>query len=719
MNAAYRKLLALDDAMLHPPLIERGEAIAPRHPMTGQPLPRDEWPSVRLLRGEAFTGPESVDVLVRAHDGRDLLLSCAGAPTRDERGAVEGAVMVIRDVTERRRLEREMRFQASMLERAHDAIFMWELSGRITYWNRGAELLYGYSRDEAIGQVSHDLLRTHHGVSAEEFEAVIERDGEWTGELIHTTSDGRQVTVSSRQQVLREPDGTRHVLESSRDVTEQRRLEHEVRASEARLRAILELLPVGVAFVDANGKAEIVNRALKIIWGEDAPLSESTADPAAYNAWWPATGERVRPEESGMALALATGEVTLSRELDIETYDGTRKTILDSDAPLLDESGNIVGGMSVLVDITERKRLEQRTHDILEALLAMAEALMLNTGDATSDGGARQLDADAPFPSHAGVRRVMELTQRVFHGQYTAVTITEPERKALRPIAVVGLSTEIEQRWWQSVAHGHLTDYLPSAFIERFYAGEVMVLDMSEQPPVPGQDYFGIQAILVTPALMRSGHLCLLGAEVRGRKVFSPEEIDLARAAAHLVALILEREQSERERAEAQAHEMAAIEAKTQMDEFVGIASHEMRTPLTSITANVQLAARDLKALAAEDDGAPESAERAKLARAHMIMERTSRQVARLDRLVGDLLDVSRIESGKLELRREHDDLLAIVREAVQEQRAAWPRRTITLDLPHRSGLPIYADGDRVGQVIINYLTNALKYSPESQPVTI
>ena len=726
MNGAAQTLFGLDDpagyAAFSPE--QRAQVVSPRDE-NGQPIPVEHSGLHRLLSGESLTGANAVDVRLRLADGRTLDVNISGAPLRSPTGEIVGAVAISRDVTERRALERASRFQASMLERAHDAIFMWELGGPVSYWNRGAELLYGYSSDEAVGQVSHDLLHTNHGVSVKEFEATIERDGEWTGELIHTTHHGRQVTVLSRQQLLREPDGRRHVLESSRDVTEQRRLEREIRASEARLRAILELLPVGVAFVDASGQAEIVNRALKAIWGEDVHVARSSAEYGEHRAWWPETGQRVRPEEWGLARALATGQVSPAQEIDIEAHDGERKTILDSDAPLLDESGNVIGGMSVLVDITERKRLERRTHDILEALLAMAEALMLDSGgaDPKQDEAQREARTDgdaALFVSHPGVRRVMELTQRVFRGQYTAVTVTEPERKALRPIAVVGLSAEIEQRWWQSVTQGQLTDYFPPALVERLHAGEVMVLDMSEQPPVPGQDYFGIQAILVAPALTRAGHLCLLGAEVRGRTAFSPEEIDLARAAVRLVALILEREQLDRDRAEARTHELAAVEAKQRMDEFVGIASHEMRTPLTSITANVQLAERDLKALAAAtDDDATDSKAHSKLERAHMIMERTSRQVARLDRLVGDLLDVSRIESGKLELRLEPHDLLAIVREAVQEQRAAWPLRTVALDLPHRASLPIHADGDRIGQVVSNYLTNALKYSAESQPVTI
>ncbi|HEV2405998.1 MAG TPA: PAS domain S-box protein, partial [Ktedonobacterales bacterium] len=272
MNAAAQTLFDLDNPTeyaAYPPE-QRSQLISPRDEY-GQAIPVEQSGLHRLLRGESLTGANAVDVRLRLADGRTLDVNITGAPLRGPTGEITGAVAISRDVTERRRLEQDIRFQASMLERAHDATFMWELDGPISYWNRGAELLYGFTRDEAVGQVSHHLLRTKHGVPVKEFEAAIERNGEWTGELIHTTRDGRQVTVLSRQQLLREPDGRRYVLETSRDVTEQRRLEREVRASEARLRAIVELLPVGVAVVDASGKAQIVNQALKAIWGEDVP----------------------------------------------------------------------------------------------------------------------------------------------------------------------------------------------------------------------------------------------------------------------------------------------------------------------------------------------------------------------------------------------------------------------------------------------------------------
>jgi PAS domain S-box-containing protein len=106
---------------------------------------------------------------------------------------------------------------------------VWELPGTIIYWNHGAEQLYGFSKQEAIGRLSHDLLRTEHPMPAELFEAMIERHGTWTGELTHTTRDDRRIIVESRHLVMREPDGRRLVLETNRDITERKRAEEEVR----------------------------------------------------------------------------------------------------------------------------------------------------------------------------------------------------------------------------------------------------------------------------------------------------------------------------------------------------------------------------------------------------------------------------------------------------------------------------------------------------------
>jgi PAS domain S-box-containing protein len=133
------------------------------------------------------------------------------------------------------RLTRALRQQANLLQQAHDAIFVWEFPRTIVYWNRGAEQLYGFSREEAMGRLGHELLRTEHPMPTADFEATLERDGEWTGELTHTTRDGRKIIVESRHVLMREADGRRLVLETNRDVIERKRAEQALEELAGRL----------------------------------------------------------------------------------------------------------------------------------------------------------------------------------------------------------------------------------------------------------------------------------------------------------------------------------------------------------------------------------------------------------------------------------------------------------------------------------------------------
>jgi signal transduction histidine kinase len=90
-----------------------------------------------------------------------------------------------------------------------------------------------------------------------------------------------------------------------------------------------------------------------------------------------------------------------------------------------------------------------------------------------------------------------------------------------------------------------------------------------------------------------------------------------------------------------------------------------------------------------------------------------------LDRLVNDLVDITRIRTGRLDLHLAPADLTPIVHEAVEEQRQVHPDRTLHLECPEEQRAPVMADAYRLGQVVTNYLTNALKYSPADRPVTV
>ncbi|MFC5069092.1 PAS domain-containing sensor histidine kinase [Flaviflagellibacter deserti] len=144
--------------------------------------------------------------------------------------------------------------RARLLDLSHDAIFVHDLSGNITYWNRGAEQLYGWSSDEAAGQQPRELIRTVFPMSHEAIIAEIHQTGRWEGELIQTTRDGRRLTVSSRWALQRDDqDRPLAILETNTDVTEQKRADAELRRSERRYRNIFDAAGVSIWEQDYSG----------------------------------------------------------------------------------------------------------------------------------------------------------------------------------------------------------------------------------------------------------------------------------------------------------------------------------------------------------------------------------------------------------------------------------------------------------------------------------
>jgi len=423
----------------------------------------------------------------------------------------------------------------------------------------------------------------------------------------------------------------------------------------------------------------------------------------------------------------------------------------------------------------------------------MASDSEANDTDAAMATAHLAVGTDAPGVTtqvSAGNGATDQLTQlilAVLGSRRVAVLLSDPSNGILTPAASVGLAPAEERRWRNRLGGGAFADLLPNAALrDRVATGESLALNVRAAVAGDHADalaLFGARVVVVAP--MRVGGrmigLLLIGADAdedqttgvsavgangpgdaskssgvadaaedaEGRRPGAAEDacpsatLALADAVARMAALALDRERLIQERAEERAEEraqrIALSDANERMDEFLAIASHELKSPLTTIKGNVQLANRRIRRLllsggagapatpttrpgptadANAPSGAPDPGTDDQRALAIELLQRTEQQITRLNRLVDDLLDTSRIQAGKLELRQAPCDLARLAREVVEEQRQSQPTRALSLDAPDQPVM-IHADADRVRQVIINYITNALKYSPADRPVAV
>lgn len=168
------------------------------------------------------------------------------------------AITVFKDELEQRVAERTeaLQRQADLLELAHSAILVIDGEARITFWNRAAEEMYGWTKAEAEGQPARTLLSTQYPVSYHQYASTLTREGRWEGELAHTTKDGRQINVLSRQALQNDARNSRTIMQINLDVTEARQMEQHLR--QAQKQEALGTLAGGIAHDFNNILAAII-----------------------------------------------------------------------------------------------------------------------------------------------------------------------------------------------------------------------------------------------------------------------------------------------------------------------------------------------------------------------------------------------------------------------------------------------------------------------------
>ncbi|HEX8032740.1 MAG TPA: PAS domain S-box protein, partial [Ktedonobacterales bacterium] len=424
---------------------------------------------------------------------------------------------------------------------------------------------------------------------------VFEADGslrEWVG--VHTDITARKELEDTQLQVARE---------AARNASE--------------LEATFEALTAGIVVYNAQGSVQRINSSARRLLGiktdEDSRLlaadgcfkhlmpRDLRGQPLSFDVWPPHR--------------LLHGEVlTADNTADylIRTLDGRDILLGVSGSPIYGADGDVGGAVLIFRDVTERRRLQRRTRDSLDALLAIAEALV-QAPDAPTPGRVLSeqarlteptedamdaMDADISLPQASSgapsataspankiAQRLCELTRSMLGCSRVGILSVDLAAQRQQPVAVVGLSPEQEQIWRKDPAvNGPL---IPSPYpdmLEKLCAGQVVLFELSASHFVDGLNHYGARMVLAAP--MRIGETLVgtmlidYGGDAHD---YTQDELALAAAVAKLAALVIQRDHLLSERTEAQARELALLEANRRMDEFLSIASHELRSPLTTI----------------------------------------------------------------------------------------------------------------------------------------
>ena len=378
------------------------------------------------------------------------LLQVAYAPEFDERGTVTGFIAAIIDITERKQAEQARATLAAIVESSEDAIVSKDLNGVITSWNRGAERLYGYSRQEAVGQ-SVTLVIPEERLDGEAPILDQIRRGEAVPqyETVRQRKDGTLIDIALTVSAIRNDEGQIvGVSKVAHDITERKRAEAALRESEERLRLFIEHAPAAIAMFDRDMRYVAVSRR----WLADYGLPEDILGQSHY-ALFPEVPERWRAaHQQGLA-----GIVARAEEDCFERTDGTVHWLRWEIRPWRDKVGGIGGIIIFAEDITAGKAAEDALRESEAQHRATFDNAAVGIAHVGLDG--RWLRCNDALCALTGYSRE-ELLTKTFT-EITHPDDVEPDWSAVRRLVADEIETfSIEKRYIRkdgTPIWGHLT----------------------------------------------------------------------------------------------------------------------------------------------------------------------------------------------------------------------------------------------------------------------
>ena len=467
------------------------------------------------------------------------------------------------------------------------------------------------------------------------------------------------------------------------DIHDRRVVEQRLQESELRFRNLCDNAPVLIWMANADGDCEYVSRQWYLFTGQ--------TEPEALGSGWM---EKIHADDvAAVGHAMTRAAVdrrAFSIEYRLRRHDGEYRWCVDTATPRFSASGQFLGFIGSLLDIAERKRIENATAAERAALEMITTGKPLN---AVLEAIARGIEAQSDVGLRCTIMLVDEHRQCLLEG--AAPSMPAVFRKMVHRLPI----------------GEHSGCCGRAAFLGR----QVLCSDVRADPNWQNYLVLATEADIVaccsTPILASDGQVLGVVALYYPFVHYpTAHEQDLARSASHLAGIIIERRETDQRLQQLLAAEQSARgeaeRASRMKDEFLATLSHELRTPLNAILGWSRLMQGD--AVREKD-----------LARGLEVIERSAHTQAQI---IDDLLDMSAILSGKVRLEATELDLCALVGEAIDAARPGAESKGIDIALAPCSdapALPYLGDAVRLQQVLTNLIGNAIKFTPSAGKVTV
>lgn len=638
---------------------------------TRQPV---ENPVVRVLKEGAIVGLANHTILI-ARDGTERPIEDSAAPIKDAEGRLMGCVLVFRDVTDQRRaaleiIASEARHRA-ILNSALDCVVTIDHAGKVVEFNPAAEATFQYLRQDVLGQELDSLLipasyRTRfrkglaHLLASGEGPILGQRQ-----ELSAIKADGSEFPVELAVTRI-SPDGPPLFTAYMRDISERKQAEAALAASEKNFRQLADAMPQIVWSTDATGRIDFLNRQ----WTSFTGIPESMS-----NEGWKQIVHPDDAHEAGerWAASLATGSPF---NMEVRLFDRRTQSYcwhLIRTVSASGEAGPVARWFGTATDIHEQKRAEESARYLAEASSSLAvvvdyESTLQNIVNLAVPHFADWSAVDVP-DEDGNLRRLA-----VAHQDPRKIDLIQKLMQEYPPDPNARMGAAAVLRSGRPERVAEITD-------------EMLVLEAKDKQHLEVIRSLGLKSYLCVPLAVSGKPLGVLTfATAESGRRYGDADLTLAMDLAHRAAVAIENTRLYQ----------ALRETDRRKDEFLATLAHELRNPLAPIRNSLQI----LKMPRVDS----ETVERSR--------DMMERQVQHLVRLVDDLLDVSRVMRGKIELRKERIELATVVARAVETVQPLMDAQghQLTVWIPDQS-LLIDVDPVRLAQVLGNLLTNAAKYT--------